>query len=221
MTVKKIIKGLTMVELFSGSGIISKEFQNLGFKIFQIDIRERKSVCEPNLKKDILQVRLSDIPFKKVDIIWASPPCDIFSKASSNFHIDKLGNPKTEKALEHLKILKKTLILIEKINPTYFFIENPSGKMKFNRDMIRFLIRNNAMIKQLDYICYGFELRKPTNIFTNMLGINFKNLSGKKQNLSKDKPSKIFNNLSKCQRQKIPKLLAVEVANYCKEVFLK
>lgn len=82
-------------------------------------------------------------------VVWASPPCDVFSKAGANFHWNKDGTPKTEKCHNHIKLLKKCLVLIEKISLNYFFIENPDGKMKYNKDLVNFLIKHNAMTKKV------------------------------------------------------------------------
>ena len=65
---------MNIVELFSGSGTISKEFKAAGHNVFSIDIRKRKGICEPSLRKDILEVTIRDIPFDKIDVVWASPP---------------------------------------------------------------------------------------------------------------------------------------------------
>lgn len=203
---------LNVLELFSGSGTISKEFEKRGHNVFSIDIRKRRGVCEPSLRKDILEVTRDDIPFKDINIIWASPPCDVFSHSGLWYHWNKDGSPKTEKAKEHLKILDKTLKLIESLSPGYFFIENPRGKMRHNKDMINFLIRNNAMIKELTYSSYGSPIIKPTNIFTNALNYNPLPL-GKFGRGAKNKI--IFDNLTKTQRQKVPGTLAQEIVNYC------
>lgn len=206
---------MNVIELFSGSGTISKEFERAGHKVFSIDIRRRKGICEPTLRKSILQVLIKDIPFKKVDVIWASPPCDIFSKNSIAFHWNKDGTPKTKKCFEHLKILRKTLKLIEKINPDIFFIENPDGKMKYQKELVNFLIRNNAMTKRVYYNCYGFGTLKPTNIFTNALDYNPKNIPGTFSKNNSNEKKVIFDNLTKCQRQRIPEKLAIEIREYC------
>lgn len=202
---------MNIIELFSGSGTISKEFASAGHNVFSIDIRRRKGICEPDLRKNILHVRLKDIPFKKVHVIWASPPCDVFSKAGANFHWNKDGTPKTEKCLEHIKILKKCLVLIEKISPDYFFIENPDGKMKYQRGMVNFLIRNHGKIIKLNYRDYGFGTLKPTTIFTNALNYFGKSV----RDTSKEKNVAVFDNLTKCQKQAIPDELAKEIREYC------
>lgn len=200
---------MNVLELFSGSGTISKKFREKGHKTFEIDIRKRKGICEPDLRKNILQVRIKDIPFKKVHVIWASPPCDVFSKAGVRFHWDSRGNPKTEKCREHLKILKKSLVLIEKLKPDVFFIENPDGRMKYQKDLVNFLIRNNAMTKKVYFGCYGFGTLKPTTIFTNAIDWNPKNTAH-----DFEKNRVIFDNLTKCKKQTIPVKFAEEIVEY-------
>lgn len=203
---------LNVVELFSGSGIVSDEFKKEGHNVFSIDIRKRKGICEPDLKKNIMQVTLKDIPFKKVDVLWASPPCDVFSKASGGFHWTKEGTPKTEKCLEHIKLLRKCIKLIEQINPDYFFIENPDGKMKYQKDLVNFLIRNNGKTIKVNYKDYGFGTLKPTTIFTNALNYFGKSV----RDSSKDNSNNIiFDNLTKCQKQAVPKKLAKEIREFC------
>ena len=217
---------MKIVELFSGSGTLSKEFEDAEHEVFSIDIRKRKGVCEPSLRKDILQVSIRDIPFDEVDVIWASPPCDVFSKASGGFHWTKDDQPKTEKCHVHLQILKKCLVLIEKLKPKIFFIENPDGKMKFQKEMISFLVRNEGMIKKINYSAYGFQLPKPTNLFTNALDFKPKTIQDtfdkdqgtfdeKDRTTSQKTNQLIFDNMTKCQRQKIPKPLARHILEYC------
>ena len=208
---------MNVVELFSGSGIISKMFKESGHKVFSIDIRKRKGICEPHLNKDIMKVRLKDIPFKKVNVIWASPPCDVFSKQGISFHWNKDGTPKTQKCRAHIRLLKKCLAFIEKINPDIFFIENPDGKMKYQKDLINFLIRNKGMTKKVYYGFYGFGTLKPTTIFTNALNYNPKHT---RYNILK-KNRVIFDNLTKNQRQIIPIKLVREIIKYCEKTLLK
>lgn len=202
---------MKIVELFSGFGTISKEFEKAGHEVFSIDIRKRKGICEPSLRKNIMHVTLKDIPFDKVDVVWASPPCDVFSKASGDFHWDKEGKPKTEKCLDLLRLLRKSLGLIEQIRPAYFFIENPDGKMKYRKELVNFLIRNNGKTLKVNYRDYGFPTLKPTTIFTNALDYFGRSV----QDISPKKNVAIFDNLTKCQKQKVPEELAREIRKYC------
>jgi len=208
---------LNVVELFSGSGTISKVFEEAGHNVFSIDIRKRKGSCEPSLQMDIMELRRSDIPFKRIDVIWASPPCDVFSHSGIWYHWNKDDTPKTMKAIEHIHILKKALYVIEKLEPRYFFIENPRGKMRYNKEMIDFLVKNRGMIKELTYSSYGSPIIKPTNIFTNALDYKPKEL-GKYGRGAKNEVA--FDNLTKDQRQKIPVELAQEIKVYCENKIL-
>lgn len=216
---------MRIVELFCGPGTLSEEFKKAGHEVFSIDIRQRKGNCEPSLRKDILQVSIRDIPFDEIDVIWASPPCDVFSKASGGFHWTKDNLPRTKKCHVHLQLLKKSLVLIEKLKPKIFFIENPDGTMKFQKEMIRFLVRNKAMIKKFNYSAYGFPLPKPTNLFTNALDFQPKSILDsfskrvpgtlKDRGTFKKNNQLIFDNMTKCQRQKIPQPLARHILEYC------
>lgn len=205
-----------VVELFCGYGIISNSFKKAGFNVFSTDIRKRKGVCEPDLRKNILQLTSMDIPFKKVHVLWASPPCDVWSYASGNFHWNKDGTPKTEKCLEHIEILKKTLELIDKLKPEIFFIENPRGRLRHFPLMIEFLKKHLAVIKTLTYSSYGFPTTKPTNIFTNVRDISFKELDkfgrGARIKFKLD-------NISKGQKQKIPLPLAEAIVKYVQDIY--
>lgn len=199
---------LNVLELFCGSATFSKVFEEKGHKTFTTDIRKRKGVCEPHLRKDILELDISEIPFKSIQVLWASIPCDVWSYASGSFHWNKDGTPKTEKCKLHIQILKKSLELIEKIKPDYFFIENPRGRMRFNKCMLDFLERNDGTTKTITLSSYGFQTTKPTNIFTNLKQWQPKELD--KFGRGAKVPG-TFSNLTKCQKQKTPRPLAEEI----------
>lgn len=207
------MKKLNIVELFSGSGTISKEFEDSGHNVFSIYIRKRKGVCEPSLQKSIMHLNVSDIPFDNVDVVWASPPCDVFSVAAGSFHWNKDKTPKTEKARDHIEILKKCLAIIKSLSPGYYFIENPRGKMRYQKCMIDFLIKSSGMIKELTYSSYGHPTTKPTNIFTNALNYQPKELDSFGRG-AKNKVQCTFDNMTKCQRQKVPGTLAREIREF-------
>ncbi len=207
---------MNFVELFCGFGIVTSSFQKAGFQTWKTDIRKRKGVCEPTLRKNILQLKREDIPFENVHVLWASVPCDCWSYAGGSFHWNKDGTPKTEKCQEHIELLKKTLKLIDEIKPDIFFIENPRGKLRNFKPFLEWLERNSAVIKILTYSSYGFPATKPTNIFTNARDISFKELDkfgrGAKTNFKLD-------NISVCQKQKVPEALAEDIVKYVREIF--
>jgi hypothetical protein len=203
---------MNFVELFCGFGIVTSSFRDAGFQTWKTDIRKRKGICEPDLRKNILQLKRSEIPFKKIHVLWASPPCDVWSYASGNFHWNSDGSPKTEKCKEHIDILKKTLELIEEISPDIFLIENPRGRLRNFPFFVKWLKKNYAVEKTLTYSSYGFPATKPTNIFTNARDISFKQLDrfgrGAKRYFKLD-------NISVCQKQKVPGALSKTIVRYC------
>ncbi len=209
---------MNFIELFCGYGNITNSFKDAGFKIFSIDIRKRKGVCEPDLQKNILELKIFEIPFEKCHVLWASPPCDIWSYASGNFHWNKDGSPKTEKGLEHIEILKKTLAVIDELSPDLFFIENPRGRLRNFPFFVEWLKKHHAVEKTLTMSSYGFPATKPTNIFTNAKDISFKELApfgrGAKSHFKLD-------NISVGQKQKIPRRLADEIVEYVRDFYSK
>jgi site-specific DNA-cytosine methylase len=93
------------------------------------------------------------------DIIWSSPDC---RKLSITNH-----SPTAEEIREALEVVQATLDCIEHLNPPSWFIENPQGRL-----------RQQQMMKDLDcfyltttYCMYGTPYRKPTNFWTNVVGI--------------------------------------------------
>jgi len=206
------------IELFCGYGNMSRAFKAHGFSTWKTDNRKRKGVCEPDLRKNVLQLSSSDIPFKKVHVLWASLPCDVWSYASGDFHWHIDGTPKTEKCMEHIEILKKTLELIDEIRPDIFFIENPRGRLRHFLPFMMWLIKHHAVTKTLTMSSYGFPTTKPTNIFTTARDISFKELDRFGRGA---KVSAKLNNISKGQKQKIPRPLAEEIAKEMKNLDMR
>jgi len=69
---------IKVLELFCGTKSFSNIAEGMGMEVFTIDNDIQHN---PDLCISILDLKISDIPFKP-DIIWASPPCTTFSVAS-------------------------------------------------------------------------------------------------------------------------------------------
>ena len=151
---------MQILELFAGSKSIGKCADGLFFESYSSDIEQFGGI---DYVTNILDFDVTKIPFKP-DVIWASPPCTAFSVAAIGKNWTKVGNdylPKNPRAELGLKLVQKTLEIIEHFNPTYFFIENPRGMLR-KMPMMAYLKRQGVT-----YCQYGDTRMKPTDIWTN------------------------------------------------------
>ena len=115
---------------------------------------------------DFDTVKLKD-EFGNPEIVWCSIPCTYFSVSSIGHHWNKNHTPKTKNAKLGVEIVDHTLFLIKLLNPRYFYIENPRGKLR-KLDVInknRFL--SIPLRRTVTYCSYNENRMKPTDIFTN------------------------------------------------------
>jgi len=148
---------MKILELFAGSRSFSKVAEEMGMQTFTSDYKDFEKI---DYVCDILDFDVSKVPFKP-DIIWASPPCTYFSVASIGHHWNKDHTPKTKEAILGVKIVQKTLDIIEHFKPDFYFIENPRGKLR-KLEVVKDLQRTTVC-----YCQYGEDRMKPTDIWTN------------------------------------------------------
>tara|TARA_R100001463_G_scaffold14501_3_gene38090 strand:- start:8248 stop:8892 length:645 start_codon:yes stop_codon:yes gene_type:complete len=177
---------MKVLELFAGSRSIGKVADELGYKVFSVDINNFKGI---DLVKDIEFLTKEDIPFIP-DVIWASPPCTTYSIAAIGHHRD-MGKPKTEFAAKSDRLVINTLKLIKEFNCKYF-IENPRGYMRKMFFMIG-IPRTTVW-----YCRYGDTRAKPTDIWSNHIYSLF-NTDGWQPR------QKCFNGNKKCHHEEAPR----------------
>ena len=134
-------------------------------EVFSSDINNFEGI---NYVTDIRDFDVSKVPFKP-DVIWASPPCTYFSVASIGKHWNKDNTPKSDNAMLGVEFVQKTIDIIKELQPTYWFIENPRGKLR-KLDVINGL--NDMPYAYVyrytvTYCQYGDSRMKPTDIWTN------------------------------------------------------
>ena len=177
---------MNVLELFAGSRSFGKIAEKYNCNVFSVDINNFDNI---NLVKDILDVNKNDIPFTP-NIVWASPPCTYFSVASIGKHWNEDHTPKSKEAIQGLKILNKTLEIINFYPNSIFYIENPRGKM---RRIIKGIDRTT-----ITYCSYGDKRMKPTDVWSNNIYDMF-NLNGWKPK------EKCFNNNKSCHHEEAPR----------------
>jgi site-specific DNA-cytosine methylase len=165
-----------VLELFSGTGSVSKVCEKLGYPVVSIDITDK--FHKPTHIVDILTWDYkSEYPQGYFDIIWASPPCQTFSM--TNYFNPYTRDIKYELIEKYgLPLLRKTEEIIDYYNPKLYFIENPNGFMK------QYIDRPLYMVDYCQYSDFGY--RKRTCIWTNK-----ENFKGKLCN--KNCPNKVGN----------------------------
>lgn len=179
---------MNVLELFAGSRSIGKEAEKLGYNVFSSDLNEFEKI---DYAVDILEFDINKIPFKP-DMIWASPPCTYFSVASIGKHWNKDHTPKSENALLGLKIIEKTIKIIKELNPKFWFIENPRGKLR-KLEVVKGLPRTTVW-----YCQYGDIRAKPTDIWSNHIKNIFNPLGWNPR-------SECFNGNKNCHHEAAPR----------------
>lgn len=163
---------MKILELFAGTRSIGKAFEKHGHDVYSVEWDKQHN--DIDLYIDIMDLTSEMVieNFGKPDIIWASPDCTTYSIAGISHHRskEKSGNLKaiSEKAKFADQLNLHLLQLINELNPTYYFIENPRGgmrKMDFVKNLSRYTVT---------YCQYGDFRMKPTDIFTNHPEPNFK-----------------------------------------------
>lgn len=213
------MKKLKVLDLFSGTRSITKAFQKSNHDAFSIELDNRHENIDWYV--DIMNVTAQDIidKFGVPDVIWASPPCTSYSIAAISHHRtrDEDGNlsPKSDYAKLSDELIKHTIKLIQELNPTYWFIENPRGglrKMSFMQDLPKYTVT---------YCKYGDIRMKPTDLWTNHPNPQFKPMckNGDSCHESAPRGSKTGTQGLKgsVERSVIPSLLCEHIVSICEE----
>lgn len=164
---------MKVLELFAGTRSIGKAFEAKGHEVFSVEWD--KDFENIDLYKDIGTITAGEIleRFGKPDVIWASPDCSTFSVAAISHHrrknpITNNLDPISDYARFCDEVDKHVLKLIEELQPTFYFIENPRGamrKMTWMQGLPRYTVT---------YCQYGETRMKPTDIWTNHPNPQFK-----------------------------------------------
>lgn len=105
----------TILSLFDYSGNWSKPYREAGYNVIQVDIKNGI---------DILTLNYKDIP--EVYGILAAPPCTDFALSGARHFKQKDLDGRTEQSI---KLVKKTMEIINYFNPVFWVIENPMTRM--------------------------------------------------------------------------------------------
>ncbi|KAK3278331.1 hypothetical protein CYMTET_13719 [Cymbomonas tetramitiformis] len=105
--------------LFSGTGSVEREFLNC-FPTASVVTLDSEHIWHPTHVQDILQWDYKQYPPGFFDVVWASPPCRQYSQARTT------GGPPDLPQAD--KIVRRTLQIIDYLEPKHWFMENPRGR---------------------------------------------------------------------------------------------
>jgi len=158
---------MKILDLFAGKGgeLRRAEIESLGHEYITMDYDEYFG-CD--ISADIFSLSPDMLRewHGSFDFVWASPPCEGFSVSSIGHHWNKDNTPKTEKAAYSVKLVKRTIWIIEGLNPFAWAMENPRGKLRklpFMQEFQRWTVT---------YCQYGENRMKPTDIWGRIPGWN-------------------------------------------------
>lgn len=164
---------MKVLELFSGTHSVGKICEERGWEVVSLDLKNATINC------NILDWDYTQYEPGHFEFIWASPPCETFSRCKDCW-IGRKSKGKfvtRETILEDIEnigkpILLKTREIINYFNPRYFCIENPrTGKMK------NYII--DLPYYDIDYCMYGYPYKKATRFWTNIGGFDAKKCNKK------------------------------------------
>lgn len=165
------MKKLKTLELYCGTKSFSKVMEAHGHDTCTVD---KYPIFEPDFVADLLTLDPHTVAVigEDVDILWASPPCQGFSVAVIGRNWNHDHTPKTDSARLAMQLAIRTLDLVKSINPKWFFIENPRGKLRRMPFMEELERAGGVKRVTVSYCQYGDTRQKPTDIWTNALWWN-------------------------------------------------
>ncbi len=105
-----------MLDLFSGLGGASRVFKARGWDVVRVELEERfNTLFDPAIVADV--TTLDPTGLGKFDLVWASPPCQEFSK----FGMPMFYPDPPEPSLECVNAVKR---IVDILRPRFWVLEN-------------------------------------------------------------------------------------------------
>ena len=138
------------MDLFSGTGSVGKVFRDMGYEVITVDFDGRR---KPSIVADVtIWQYWKAFPPRHFDVVACCPPCTEFSRAMTSRPRDL---SKANKAL------KTALDIVDRLQPTLWFLENPRTGVLKDREYMQ-----GIPYVDLDYCMFSkWGYQKPTLIW--------------------------------------------------------
>ncbi len=137
------------LELFSGTGSVGKVLRAQGHETVSLDIDPRFG---PDLCMNILDFDETAYPRDHFDAVWASCPCEAYSKARSNAII-----PRDVVMTASDKLVVKTRQIIAYFTDALWIVENPATSLMWTREAAKGLGADSVVTS---YCAFGFPYQQ-------------------------------------------------------------
>jgi len=128
-----------MVDLFAGLGGASEAMLD-DWEVLRFDNNPILSGVPNLIIQDVSTLKHQLIahrdPMKKIDLIWASPPCREFSNAYNSPKSQASRDIGLENYKPDMSLLISSLEIIEIAKPKYWVIENVAGSIRYFREFL-------------------------------------------------------------------------------------
>lgn len=144
---------MRVLDLFCGLGGFSDPFRDRGHEVVTLDIDSR---FKPMVLADVRTVSYPSLPplDKPFDVVLASPPCQMFSFAYSFNE----WPPPWDQTAEALGLVACTFQLIAGIQPRFWVMENPHGRLAAEPFI-------NPPRETIVLCAFGSRWKKPTDLW--------------------------------------------------------
>jgi len=146
---------MRVLDLLSGMKGWGEPWEQAGHEVIYLDIRPD---LNPTMVVDIMESEPSILPWRP-DVILASPPCKKFSVMQIGRNWTKENTPRNPEAQKALDLVYRLRYWIEYLDPEFFVIENPIGKLR------KLEVLSHLDNRVVTYCQYGENRMKPTDLW--------------------------------------------------------
>lgn len=152
---------MKILELMANYGFFTNPLVEKGATVFKVD-----QALYPNLD---LVINLNYFDKDQVkfepELIWARIPGTHFSVASMGKHWNSDNSPKSDEAVNAIRLVENVVKIIHDYNPKFWGIECTRGKLR------KLNLIDNKYLKTISLCTYGDQRMKPTDIWCNFFDL--------------------------------------------------